>query len=600
MDSTDGGSARASKKRSTSDTASFEGSKIESKKQRKLEKAFRVGTWSNFHREDAALSRKAFITWLSSTYLPQDNPVGKDIKAQLHGLLEQNTNERAELLPGTINILEMWESVPLVEGSRQWGIARARLVGSLLSNGSFQASQEQGLVVTPREIAEAHCWLHKGPDGTVLIFEPIRQPWYHKDLRWIVEADGAGTTKGLVEVPKSDWRIEIEMAKKDSENPEALRISSETLHQLIHSPTSVQETTLQHDARNEDAEAPQPLGNTAEKAHDAADQPGNRAHNHTPGGKEAFTQPLHPNKHQVQDGEDSDEPVVTSTKSIGKARNPTKKEADAVERDATGGTSTTSQSLESMISEINALHPVITRNGGRSTRSTQSRLTTGPFDEHGLLEVSEDEEDDFDRMVKMEELPRDEDSKNHPRFHQGDDAQSEGNSSDVQIIERNGGPSNSGDDGVDRSGRERLTTPSTTSSNMEEQYSDVEVETEGQAYAIFASRGYPSPERRAAELFGTNRRDFGEIYDDDDDDVADSEATTEILDRDDDDEMTERDGGSYDEQDKENHPASGVENELGNNGDDRLEVRIVEGAYEYVESDDDEVAVVSSSTLSGR
>lgn len=198
-----------------------------------------------------------------------------------------------------------------------------------------------------------------------------------------------------------------------------------------------------------------------------------------------------------------------------------------------------------------------------------------------LLEVSEDENDDFNDPVKMEHIPWDDDSLRHPRFFRGVNARSEGNSSDLQIIERMTDDNSGGNRGGDQVGRARLNTPSLPSSltvgagvqYTEDDYEDEEMETKEEAAAKFAMQGDHNRGQNAAFLFGRDLQSFDQGNDNID--TADSEATTEIMDRVDA-EMAGSGGGFYDERDKENRPATGTENELRNDGDDRLEVRIVE------------------------
>ncbi|KAL8750627.1 MAG: hypothetical protein Q9199_006945 [Rusavskia elegans] len=587
MDPTEG-SQQASKKRSRFDMGSTEGSKLASKKRSKFEEALR-GTWDDFLKEDAAVSRKAFTTWLSREYLPQGNPLLKDVKAQLHRLCQLNPNERATLLPGTIDILRLWESVPLVEGTRQWAIARARLVGRLLANGTYRESRRKGLATTPREIAEAHCWLHKKSDGTVVMFEPIRQPWHHKDLHWISEPADGGTNQTTAKAPTCDWHVEVKTAEKDSESPEALRIFPQTLQRLIDPPITMVRTPISQNTRNENAENPRPLHNTAKQTYSETHQLGDQSQTPILGSTNVLTGlVLTPNAH-FQRGESSEHPMISSLRVIGRAEPVTKTEPNEAEDHTVAESSKTAHPAIPTEPKRNLYRFTEAPSGGSSlteagtmpdpSNEASEQAQELPLgtqnaqqmneDDDALLEVSEDENDEFNDPVKMEDIPWD-CALHHPRFYQGVDARSEGNSSDLQIIESMTDDNSGGNGAGDQVSRARLNTPSLPSSltvgagvqDTEYDYEDEDIETGKR----------PRQDSRC--------RGSGNI------DTVDSEATTEIMDRDDA-AMAGSGSGFYDEQDKENRAAMGTENELRNDADDRLEVRIVEDMYA---SSEDELA----------
>lgn len=507
-------------------------------------------------------------------------------------MCQLNPNERATLLPGTIDILELWESVPLVEGTRQWAIARARLVGRLLANGTFQESRRKGLATTPREIAEAHCWLHKKPDGTVVMFEPIRQPWHHKDLHWIPEPADGGTNQTTAEASTCDWHVEVETAEKDSENPEALRIFPQTLQRLIDPLITMVGTPI---ARNEIAENSRPLHNRPKQTYSESHQLGDQSQIPIPGYTNMPTGPVLTPTAQFQGGGNSEDPAITPV---------TKKKPNEAEDHTVTESSKTAHPAISTEPKTNLYRFTETPSGGagKTEAGTMTDLSNEAFEQaqelplgmmnarqmndkdDALLEVSEDENDDFNNLVKMEDIPWDDDSLHHPRFYQGVDAQSEGNSSDPQIIERMTDDNSGGNGGGDQVGRARLNAPSLPSSltveagvqYTEDDYEDEDMETEEEAAARFAMQGDHNRGQNAAFLFGRDLQSFDQGSGNND--TADSEATTEIMDRVDA-EMAGSGGGFYDERDKENRPATGTENELRNDGDDRLEVRIIEDVY---------------------
>ncbi|KAI4253128.1 MAG: hypothetical protein L6R42_007697 [Xanthoria sp. 1 TBL-2021] len=587
-----------------------EGSQLARKKRSKFEEALRVGTWDDFLKEDAAVSRKAFTNWLSRVYLPQGNPLRKDVKAQLHRLCQLNPNERATLLPGTIDILKLWEFVPLVEGTRQWAIARARLVGQLLANGTFQESRRKGLATTPREIAEAHCWLHKKSDGTVVMFEPIRQPWHHKDLHWIPEPADGGRNQTTAEAPTCDWHMEVETAEKDSENPEALRIFPQTLQRLIDPPITMVGTPIRQNTQNEIAENSRQLHNTAKQTYSESHQPGDESQNPILGCPNVPTVGvLTPTAH-FQGGESSEDPMISSTRVVVRAEPVTKTEPNEAEDHTVAESSKTAHptistepkrnlyrftELPSGVSSLTEAGTMPDLSNEASEQAQELPLGTQNArqmnnEDDALLEVSEDESDDFNHLVKMKDIPWDYDSLHNPRFYQGVDARSEGNSSDLQIIERMTDNNSGGNGSGDQVGRARLNTPSLASSltvgprvqYTEDDYEDEDMETEEETAARFAMQGDPEPGQNAAFLFGRDLQSYNQCIGNID--TADSEATTEIMDRDDA-AMAGSGGGFYDEQDKENRAATGTEDKLGNDANDRLEVRFVEDMYALSEEE---------------
>ncbi|KAL8639775.1 MAG: hypothetical protein Q9226_008831, partial [Calogaya cf. arnoldii] len=480
---------------------------------------------------------------------------------------------------------------------------RARLIARLLANGTFQESSRKGLATTPKEIAEAHCWLHKKSDGTIVVFEPVRHPWYHKDLSWIPEPDNGGTNQTIAKAPTGDWRVEIETAERDSENPEALRIFPQTLQRLLDPPTAEVETPIGQDARTETAETiaddSRTLRDVATQSNKEPHLPGDQSQNHATGYRNVLAESaLAPEAHTRGD-EDSDDPVVTFTRSLGRAE-PAPKTEPNEDEDHTGSEASKA-AQPAILTESNTDFYHSTEGSSRATLSNEARMMANPsFDASrqahglpsemqiarqmsdqntGLLEVSEDEDDE--KPMKLEDIPWDQDSRYHPRFQQTDDAPSEGNSSDVQYMENITDDHSGGAEDGDQVGPAQLSGRFMSSSldgeaggrYTEDDYLD-ELQTEEEAGVNFAMPGNPNQERNAAYSFAIDRRSFGERHRSIN--TADSEAATEILDRNDV-EMAGSGIGRYDEEDKENRPVRGTSEELFvTDEDERLEIRIIE------------------------
>ncbi|KAL8994473.1 MAG: hypothetical protein Q9169_005564 [Polycauliona sp. 2 TL-2023] len=568
-----------------------------------------AGAWKRFLVDDAKISRKAFDAWFSDVYLqgPHGGSLSKDVKQQIFYMSDAVSVYAVnldDLLPGTLEVLKIWERVDLVPKTPAWNIARARLIGQLLVNGLFADRKKHGLEVTNQDLAEARIWLHKKPDGTVSMFAPFRQLWHHKGLYWTPGPDKAGTFTTFAEIPTPDPTLEMKAAEQDRENPEALRISTMSLQRLMVESIESETTSTTQSILGAVAPAAQLLDNVAERVQSAAYHP----HEHTAGQTDVSTGPARNLTSHTQESGDSDRPVITLARSVGPAEALPNKETDAAEQSTTSLSSTISQPAPSIGPQVD-LHPFVQSRSGES-RSTESGMMTEPFrgpaeepkvtrlatedvqatnyQDNDLLEVSEDEEDDHDAIIKMEDIPWDYNSQNHPRFQQEVDAEPESNTSDKQDMERNTddhGGRHHRYGSLDSFLRPPSSTPYAAPSNIEEQGLDVqEIKTKEEAVAFFASRGYPDPERSAAHLWRTERWHSGGH--DDNLETADSEATTEILDRDDDG-MAGVGGVLYDEQDKENRPMSDVKDELDSDGDDRLEVRITEDMYEDPSSEDE-------------
>ena len=526
------------------------------------------------------MAKKAFKIWFSEVYLKTLEGISlhKAAKAQIHYLCDENPvppTPRSKLLPSALTVLMTWEDIPLIPGTPEWSTARVRLIAHLLVEGLFHESQAQGLKVTGDEIAEARLWLHKKPDGTISRFEPLRQPWHFKGLHWMPKADeeGAddeGTFKTIVEVPAGEQGIELEAAEQDQDNPEALRISSQTLQQLIRTPIQSEEATTVQTSQTEVAALPQTSSNTAEQTQNEAHHLGKHPREHIAGPMDRHTGPVRAGIGRSLNVDLSDEPVMTAARYLGRAELVPKTEPN--EDEDHSGSEASKAAQPAILAKSNTESYDSTEGSSRATLSNEARMMANPsFDAsrqaHGLpsamqiarqmsdqndalLEVSEDEDDD--KPMKLEDIPWDEDSRYHPRFQQTDDTPSESNSSDLQYMDHITNDRSGGAGDGDQVEPAQLSGRSMSSSfygeaegqYTEDDYAD-ELQAEEEAGVGLAMQARLNPERNAAHSFAIERRDFGASHETIT--SADSEATTEILDRDDA-EMAGSGIGRYDEE----------------------------------------------------
>ncbi|KAL8809901.1 MAG: hypothetical protein Q9200_003019 [Gallowayella weberi] len=218
-----------------------EPSKSADEKQKAYLKDVRSADWKRFLYEDNTVTRRAFLIWFSEVFLesPEGRSLPKEVQQQIYHISRPSiatSTTRGSLASAIINVLKVWEAVPLVPGTRQWEIARARFIALTLSTGLFQTRQEEGLVVTSSEMNEAQCWLHKQLDGTISMFKTVQQPWYHKDLKWSPMSPNQAAFETILEASNGTAERDIKAAEADVGNPEALRISSQTLQELIETP----------------------------------------------------------------------------------------------------------------------------------------------------------------------------------------------------------------------------------------------------------------------------------------------------------------------------------------------------------------------------
>lgn len=284
--------------------------------------------------------------WFSEVYLktPEGRGLPKNVKQQIHHISDAvvHRTRRSQLLPGTIDVLAIWEDIPLVPGTSEWGVARVRLIGHLLAHGLFRESQAQGLVVTQQEIAEARLWLYKKPDGTVSRFEPIRQPWHFKDLLWVPEPNTGGIFKHIVEVHTSEQGMEIAVAEQDQNNPEARRISPQTLNQLMRAPIQPDKSPTAQTSQARNIAAPRRLRDTVGQSQNEA-HPAQNPREQNSGALDGRANRTRTQTDQSSDDEQSEELVIISTKRIRVAGPMVKPESEGADDAALGETSMTTR-----------------------------------------------------------------------------------------------------------------------------------------------------------------------------------------------------------------------------------------------------------------
>ncbi|KAI4232848.1 MAG: hypothetical protein LQ349_004748 [Xanthoria aureola] len=192
----------------------------------KFAKTVRAGTFMEFLIQDANVTRKAFMRWWIEDYLKSSHgkALPKAVKTEIKGLIEArppNPISRESLLPGTVSVIQTWESIPLVPGSVEWAKARVRLIRDVIFDGRFKEYQDHfDLDATPEEIAHARCWMHQREDGQLDYYRSLAQLWSYKDIEWSNEGPVtklADPTLTAVEFPP--------VPANPLSNPNRLRIS---------------------------------------------------------------------------------------------------------------------------------------------------------------------------------------------------------------------------------------------------------------------------------------------------------------------------------------------------------------------------------------
>ncbi|KAL8892984.1 MAG: hypothetical protein Q9192_005529 [Flavoplaca navasiana] len=157
----------------------------------KLQKKIDAGTWNQFLRMDAIITRKAFIHWYHNVYLTSASgrELSKGARNEIHSLISKlppNPVNPAELLPKTLQVISTWENMPMPFASNQWLTARVRLIADLLLSGALVELQghRELAAATAKEIKEARSWIYQQPNGDLMRYRSLAQPWCTKEVPW--------------------------------------------------------------------------------------------------------------------------------------------------------------------------------------------------------------------------------------------------------------------------------------------------------------------------------------------------------------------------------------------------------------------------------
>ncbi|KAL9619911.1 MAG: hypothetical protein Q9204_008260 [Flavoplaca sp. TL-2023a] len=207
-------------------------------KESKLQKKIDAGTWNQFLRMDAIITRKAFIHWYHNIYLTsaRGKELSKGAKNEIHSLISKlppNSVNPAELLPKTLQVISTWENMPMPFASNQWLIARVRLIADLLLSGTFIELQGHSelAAATAKEIKEARSWIYQQPNGDLMRYQSLAQPWCTKEVPWPYDNTHiklASPSSALTFLP-SAWTVA---------NMDDVRISPEKFKQLVRANNS--------------------------------------------------------------------------------------------------------------------------------------------------------------------------------------------------------------------------------------------------------------------------------------------------------------------------------------------------------------------------
>lgn len=140
---------------------------------------------------DAIITRKAFIHWYHNVYLTsaRSKEMSKGARNEIHSLISKlppNPVNPAELLPETLQVISTWENMPMPFASNQWLTARVRLIADLLISGTFVELQghRELAAATATEIKEARSWRYQQPNGDLMRYQSLAQPWCTKEVPW--------------------------------------------------------------------------------------------------------------------------------------------------------------------------------------------------------------------------------------------------------------------------------------------------------------------------------------------------------------------------------------------------------------------------------
>ncbi|KAL8966325.1 MAG: hypothetical protein Q9183_003421 [Haloplaca sp. 2 TL-2023] len=154
--------------------------------QEKLDKAQR------FIEQDGYTTKRAFTRWWFITYRTsaEGRALTKRVKTYLdelcnsRGFPEDFANRRSSYPEEVVKVFQIWEDIPLVEGSAEWKTARMRMFRDIIFDGHYQEYQDKGLRATSIELASTRCWFLKRADGTIAKYPSLNLPWCFKDLVW--------------------------------------------------------------------------------------------------------------------------------------------------------------------------------------------------------------------------------------------------------------------------------------------------------------------------------------------------------------------------------------------------------------------------------
>ncbi|KAL8929534.1 MAG: hypothetical protein Q9208_001203 [Pyrenodesmia sp. 3 TL-2023] len=154
-------------------------------------KTVEAGTWQSFLEQDAIATQKSIRAWWYNIYSHSAaaRALAKQAKKEIQELFDMLPPikiDREELHPDTVVIIEAWEALPLEDETEECKKAKHRLLADLVDSDQLKEALSNGLrkYVDLHMVAEARCWLYRGPDGAIQRFTPLKQPWRYKALQW--------------------------------------------------------------------------------------------------------------------------------------------------------------------------------------------------------------------------------------------------------------------------------------------------------------------------------------------------------------------------------------------------------------------------------
>ncbi|KAL9001748.1 MAG: hypothetical protein Q9188_005287 [Gyalolechia gomerana] len=211
-----------------------------------------------FLRQDADITQKSFRRWYHGGYLrtPDGKALPRAARSQFEQLLETKTPAligRYELRHDVARVIQIWQTIPLIEDSIEWKQAKLRLLANMMCSGVYQwrgnVEHVKELPFSPAEYAAACCWVFKKTDGTIKMHEPIRQVWLYKDLDWCPITKSLTTVVGI---PRAYSAPDLADDPAQPLNPDSHRISESTMFEVItgtYQPSGVRQgSSNQHQA----------------------------------------------------------------------------------------------------------------------------------------------------------------------------------------------------------------------------------------------------------------------------------------------------------------------------------------------------------------